>query len=242
MFFVCRPQRGRSAVIEGVYNNSHFVHAVTSHVGNIVQVQTQSGALYEGVFRTFSPQFEIALEIVHRIENQSAKTVSNNNSSNSNNNNNNNNIINSNATSTSSVSSSSSPSVSDETNFSPDSVFDVLIFKPTDIVFLKAKDVDLEYATKDTFQTDTAISKCNGSGRMEEKELEPWTFDTAGGGMGGINGDLEFNLELDDNANGWDVNEMFQKNETIYGVQSTFDQSLTGYTVQIQKKDTQDFR
>lgn len=59
-------------MIEGVYHNSHFVHAVTSHVGNVVQVQTQSGALYEGVFRAFSPHFEIALQIVHRVENPTA--------------------------------------------------------------------------------------------------------------------------------------------------------------------------
>lgn len=221
--FSYRPQRGRSAVIEGVYNNSHFVHAVTSHVGNIVQVQTQSGALYEGVFRTFSPQFEIALEIVHCIESSNG-AVSGSVSGTTNNTN---------------TLSSATHAGGDEHNLSADSVVDVLIFKPSDIVFLKAKDVDLEYATKDTFQTDTAISKCNGGSRFEEKELEPWSFD---GGNAISNGDLEYSLELDDNANGWDVNDMFHKNETIYGVQSTFDQSLTGYTIQIQKKDTQDFK
>lgn len=202
------------------------MHAVTSHVGNIVQVQTQSGALYEGVFRTFSPKFEIALEIVHCIEssNGAVSAVSGSASGTQNN--------------TANTSSTTNAS-SDEHNLSAESVVDVLIFKPSDIVFLKAKDVDLEYATKDTFQTDTAISKCNGGSRFEEKELEPWSFE---GGNAISNGDLEYSLELDDNANGWDVNDMFHKNETIYGVQSTFDQSLTGYTIQIQKKDTQDFK
>lgn len=33
-----------------------------------------------------------------------------------------------------------------------------------------------------------------------------------------------------------------QINEKHYGVQSTFDQSLSGYTIQIQRTDTQDFR
>lgn len=93
----------------------------------------------------------------------------------------------------------------DDQNISMDSVFDVLIFKPCDVVFLRAKDVDLDYATKDTFQTDTAISKCNGS-RFDEKELEPWQFD---GENSSVNGDFDISLELDNNANGWDVNDMF---------------------------------
>lgn len=88
-------------MIEGVYQNSHFVHAVTSHVGNVVQVQTQSGALYEGVFRTFSPHFEIALEIVHRIDGNSQ----------------------------------------DEQSSLANNIYDVLIFKPNDIVFLKGTQI-----------------------------------------------------------------------------------------------------
>ena len=126
----------------------------------------------------------------------------------------------------------------DPSSISVDSVVDVLIFKPNDIVSIVAKDVDLDYATRDTFQTDTAISRCNGSNRAEEKELEPWVPS----GSGGLNGEIEFNYELDGNANGWDVDDMFLKNETVYGVQSTFDNSLAGYTIQIQKRDTQDFK
>lgn len=113
---------------------------------------------------------------------------------------------------------------------------DTLIFKPQDIVTICAKNVDLDYATRDTFQTDTSISRCNGNLRGEERELEPW--DASGGLL--TNGDCD--LELDSNANGWNVNEMFQKNESIYGVQSTFDQTLSGYTVQIEKKNTKEFK
>lgn len=91
-------------MIEGVYHNSHFVHSVTSHVGNIVQVQTQSGALYEGIFRTFSPHFDVALEIVHRIEDSPGAV-----------------------------------SQQEENSLQPNNIFDVLIFKPSDIVFLKGK-------------------------------------------------------------------------------------------------------
>ncbi|XP_059619862.1 ataxin-2 homolog isoform X2 [Phlebotomus argentipes] len=192
-------QRSRSVVAtDGVYNNSYFMHAATSHVGNTVQLLTRSGVTFEGIFRTFSPQFEVVLEMAHRVE---------------------------------------APE-KEEANFNASTVVDTLIFKSTDIVSILAKDVDLDYATRDYFQTDSAISsRCNGSSRGEDKELEPW--DPA---SGTVNGEMEFLLELDGNANGWDANDMFHKNETMYGVQSTFDQSLAGYTIQIQKKDTQDFK
>ncbi|KAL1396253.1 hypothetical protein pipiens_010656 [Culex pipiens pipiens] len=54
-----RTQRQRSIAADGIYNNSLFMHAATSHVGNIVQVQTASGVIFEGVFRTFSSQFQV---------------------------------------------------------------------------------------------------------------------------------------------------------------------------------------
>lgn len=199
-----RTQRQRSIAADGIYNNSLFMHAATSHVGNIVQVQTASGVIFEGVFRTFSSQFQVVLEMAHRIEH----------------------------------------GPDSENKIIVDTVVDRLIFKPSDIVSIAAKDVDLDYATRDTFKTDTAISsaRCNGNGRPEERELEPWDESGGGGGLNGDGGLNEFSLELDANANGWDVNDMFHKNETIYGVQSTFDQSLTGYTVQITKKDSDDFK
>lgn len=145
--------------------------------------------------------------------------------------------------------------LNDDRSISVSSVADILIFKSSDIVSIAAKDVDWDYATRDTFQTDTAISRCNGkwninighcevlrinlflgSLRLEEKELEPW--DAAGGV---VNGEFDCTLS-DNNANGWDANDMFNKNETMYGVQSTFDQSLAGYTIPLQKRDTQDFK
>uniref|UniRef100_A0A182TMY3 SM-ATX domain-containing protein n=1 Tax=Anopheles melas TaxID=34690 RepID=A0A182TMY3_9DIPT len=190
-------QRQRSIQAEGIYNNAPFMHAATSHVGNLVQIQTPAGHTYEGVFRTFSSQFQVVLEMAHRVE----------------------------------IGPDQKPKIN------VDTFVDRLIFKPHDIVTIVAKDVDPEDATRDTFKTDTAISRCNGTNWLEDRVLEPWDE------SGDLNGEsLEQSLELDSNADGWDVNDMFLKNEQVYGVQSTFDQSLSGYTVQIQKKDSEEFK
>ncbi|XP_049534288.1 ataxin-2 homolog isoform X1 [Anopheles darlingi] len=194
-----RTQRQRSIQAEGIYNNPPFMHAATSHVGNIVQIHTTAGHIYEGVFRTFSSQFQVVLEMAHRIE----------------------------------------VGADQKTKIIVETHCDRLIFKANDIVTIAAKDVDPEYATRDTFKTDTAISRCNGTSWLEDRELEPW--DPSGGtGLNGDHGD--HSLELDSNADGWDVNDMFRKNETIYGLHSTFDQSLSGYTVPIQKRDSEEFK
>ncbi|XP_053616826.1 ataxin-2-like protein isoform X2 [Plodia interpunctella] len=196
-----RSPRGR-VVAEGVYNNAHFMHAATTHVGDTVQVLTQSGCLWEGVFKTFSAQFEVVLEVAHRVDQDGVVAV--------------------------------------------ESVVDKLIFKPQDVVSIRAKDSDLEYATHDVFQTDSVISsKFNGNGRSaEERHLEPWDgCDGDSGDTPALNGDSRLEeLELDHRANGWDANDMFRKNEEVYGVLSTYDNSLLGYTVPLQKKDTQDYR
>lgn len=126
----------------------------------------------------------------------------------------------------------------EEPKIALETVCNTFVFKLEDIVTICAKNVDLDYATRDTFATDTAISKCNGNSRSEERVLEPW--DAAGAEL--TNGDYDLSLQLENDSHGWDANEMFQKNESIYGVQSTFDQSLTGYTVQIDKKNTKDYR
>lgn len=62
--------------------------------------------------------------------------------------------------------------------------------------------------------------------------MEPWDS--------GANGDID--IELDGAANGWDANEMFRKNENQFGVTSTFDDSLSSYTVALDKGDSLEFK
>lgn len=53
--------------------------------------------------------------------------------------------------------------LNDDRSISISSVADILVFKSSDIVSIAAKDIDWDYASRDTFQTDTAISsRCNG--------------------------------------------------------------------------------
>lgn len=51
--------RSRGPIAEGVYNNSHFLHAAASQVGNNVRVKTKGGVVVEGIFRTFSENFHV---------------------------------------------------------------------------------------------------------------------------------------------------------------------------------------
>ncbi|KAL0979810.1 hypothetical protein UPYG_G00190030 [Umbra pygmaea] len=110
-----------------------------------------------------------------------------------------------------------------------------IIFKASDVVVVRFRDVDLNFARKDNL-TDTVVS---GSGRINgehrEKALEPWD----GGEQHNRPGSLE---SLDtDVSNGWDPNDMFKYNEEQYGIKSTYDSSLSTYTVALERDNSEEF-
>ncbi|XP_077481522.1 ataxin-2-like protein isoform X1 [Stigmatopora argus] len=111
-------------------------------------------------------------------------------------------------------------------------ITDTMIFSPSDLVTMTCKDVDLNYATRDTF-TDTAISSTRVNGEHKEKVLQRWE--------GGDTNGESYNLDAD-TSNGWDANEMFRYNEVKYGVTSTYDSSLSMYTVPLEKGTSEVYR
>ncbi|XP_075998824.1 ataxin-2-like protein [Genypterus blacodes] len=110
-------------------------------------------------------------------------------------------------------------------------ITDTMIFSPSDLVTMTCRDVDLTFAVRDTF-TDTAISSTRVNGEHREKVLQRWDGDGNG---------ENFDLEMD-TSNGWDANEMFKFNEEAYGVKSTYDSSLSMYTVPLEKGNTDNYR
>uniref|UniRef100_A0A8C6LYJ6 Ataxin 2 n=1 Tax=Nothobranchius furzeri TaxID=105023 RepID=A0A8C6LYJ6_NOTFU len=111
-------------------------------------------------------------------------------------------------------------------------IVESIIFKTSDVVVVTFKDVDLNFARKDNF-TDASVSgRINGE--HKEKDLEPWD-----GGETHNSDSLE---SLDtDVSNGWDPNDMFKYNEEKYGVLSTYDSSLSTYTVPLERDDSEEF-
>ncbi len=53
---------------EGAYSNKRMTYICTSLIGNTVSVETDDGIVYEGVFRTFSPDLDITLEQLHQVD------------------------------------------------------------------------------------------------------------------------------------------------------------------------------
>lgn len=184
----------------GVYKNARFIQTVTSLIGTNLRVETQNNQEFEGIFKTFSPDCEMVLELVHKIN----------------------------------------PEMPDCIDYQ--TVQEKIVFPMKDVVRYYAIDVDLGFATKEDFQTDSQITaaKMNGSD-SQMKQLQEWVPEDEGdqhdlddNGIGGLGGGGGGGGGAG-GSNGWSPHEMFAKNEE-FGVQSSFDPNLSGYTVQLSNK------
>ncbi|EHA97636.1 Ataxin-2 [Heterocephalus glaber] len=111
-------------------------------------------------------------------------------------------------------------------------IMESILFKCSDFVVVQFKDMDSSYARRDAF-TDSAISaKVNGE--HKEKDLEPWD-------AGELTASEELEALENDVSNGWDPNDMFRYNEENYGVVSTYDSSLSSYTVPLERDNSEEF-
>ncbi|XP_056143477.1 ataxin-2-like protein isoform X2 [Lampris incognitus] len=200
-------QTQSSPAFEGVYNNARMLHFLTAVVGSTCDVRVKNGTVYEGIFKTLSSQCELAVDAVHKR----------------------------------------SEGLTDDGDgggeeggggggrlLTPmiEEITDTMIFSPADLVTMTCRDVDLNYAIRDTF-TDSAISSTRVNGEHREKVLQRWD----GGGSNGENYDLE-----SDASNGWDANEMFKFNAETYGIKSTYDSSLSMYTVPLERGNSEVYR
>uniref|UniRef100_A0A671RQ44 Ataxin-2-like n=1 Tax=Sinocyclocheilus anshuiensis TaxID=1608454 RepID=A0A671RQ44_9TELE len=134
-----------------------------------------------------------------------------------------------------------------EPNVGPrrEDIVESIIFKSSDVMVVHFKDVDLNYAKKgETFVkemfvpynfTDSAVS-ARLNGEHKEKDLEPWD-----GGEQHTLGIITFLKPSLPQSNGWDPDEMFKYNEETYGVKSTYDSSLSSYTVPLERDNSEEF-
>ncbi|XP_029015419.1 ataxin-2-like protein isoform X2 [Betta splendens] len=192
----------RSLVFEGVYNNARMLHFLTAVVGSTCDVRVKNGTVYEGIFKTLSSQCELAVDAVHKRGNGDGGGGGDEGGG---------------------ENQSSLPRIEDIT--------DTMIFSPAELVTMTCRDVDLNFAVRDTF-TDSAISSARLNGEHREKVLQRWDGDGIG---------ENFELESDI-SNGWDANEMFKFNEETYGVKSTYDSSLSMYTMPIERGNSEVYR
>ncbi|KAJ7994348.1 hypothetical protein DPEC_G00264930 [Dallia pectoralis] len=119
-------------------------------------------------------------------------------------------------------------------------IVESMIFRSSDVVVVHFRDVDLNFARKENF-TDSAVAVSGRvNGEHKEKSLEPWD----GGDQNrdqnrAVSGSLE---SLDtDVSNGWDPKDMFKYNEQQYGIKSTYDSSLSTYTVALERDTSEEF-
>ncbi|XP_043385946.1 ataxin-2 isoform X17 [Chelonia mydas] len=116
-------------------------------------------------------------------------------------------------------------------------ILESILFKSSDFVMVQFKDMDTNYARRVPSETDAFTDSAIGvkvNGEHKEKDLEPWD-----GGETTTTEELEA-LETDV-SNGWDPNDMFRYNEENYGIVSTYDSSLSSYTVPLERDNSEEF-
>ena len=113
---------------------SRFTHTITSLIGTSLRVETQNNIEFEGILKTFSPQLEMVLEWVHQVIGSSFYFCV---------------LINV-------LFRQIDPEMPDCIN--QETIKEKMVFPMKDIVRYYAVDVDLNFATKEEFQTDTQIS------------------------------------------------------------------------------------
>ncbi|XP_068099700.1 ataxin-2-like protein [Hyperolius riggenbachi] len=188
-------QASQGPVFDGLYNNSRMLHYLTAAVGSTCDVKVKNGNTFQGVFKTVSSKFEMAVDAVHKKTNDQA----------------------------------AGPKRED--------IVDTMVFKNSDVVFVKFQNVDFSYATKDKF-TDSAIAtNAKVNGEHKDKVLLRWEGSVGGGDSNSDDFELESDL-----SNGWDPNDMFKFNEDNYGVKTTYDSSLSSYTVPLEKDNSEEYR
>uniref|UniRef100_A0A674B5K7 Ataxin 2 n=1 Tax=Salmo trutta TaxID=8032 RepID=A0A674B5K7_SALTR len=191
--------KGPSAAVvsNGVYANMRMVHVLTSLVGTNCELKVKNGMVYDGVFKTYSPECDLVLD---------AANIK-----------------------------SPGPSV----GLRQEDLVDSIIFKASDVVVVHFRDVDFNFARKVSTDTDNFTDTAVGgriNGEHKEKDLEPWD---GGRQQHMVSGSLE---SLDtDVSNGWDPNDMFKYNEEQYGIKSTYDSSLSTYTVALERDNSEEF-
>jgi len=110
--------------------------------------------------------------------------------------------------------------------------FDTVILSFSDITYIKACGVDLEFGKRDALLIDSDISRANGV-VSNERELIQWDAGAIDGGLDEMTSGLE---ELGRNGS-WNFDEMVRINEEKHGVKSTFDNTMSAYMTPIEKQD-----
>lgn len=153
------------------------------------------------------------------------------------------------------------------THLEASSITDTMVFPHSQIIRCACADVDLHYASKgdkiivlsqngdrfatllgflphhaDGFQTDSQISHSHGTPRPGQngevpqmRELEQWVPEE------GEEEHVDLTLDLG-HENGWNPEDMFKHNEDKYGVQSTYNPNLEGYTLQLKERNSEEYR